>query len=68
MCEKYILTKMDADDTTDTQDLLSETDTNTEAPPVGFVKSKVKAVSIDWLIGVLLVLKHIAYLQSVIHR
>jgi hypothetical protein len=41
---------MDADDTTDTQDLLSETDTNTEAPPVGFVKSKVKAVSIDWLI------------------
>jgi hypothetical protein len=59
---------MDADDTTDTQDLLSETDTNTEAPPVGFVKSKVKAVSIDWLIGVLLVLKHIAYLQSVIHK
>lgn len=39
---------MDANDTTDTQDLLSESDTS-EAPRVGFVKNKVQAVSIYML-------------------
>lgn len=39
---------MDGNDTPDTQDLVSESDATSqnEAPPVGFVKSKVQKVSV----------------------